>query len=93
MLNEMIRDLRLRNSISQVELAKRLGVTKQTVSNWENNNIQPSVEMLVLIAKYFSVSTDSLLGLDDRKYLEVTGLTERQLSHIQCIINDIAEKK
>ena len=53
MLNERIREVRNLNNISQVELAKKLGVTKQSVSNWENDNIQPSVEMVVKIAKVF----------------------------------------
>lgn len=92
MLGENIRKLRTAKGISQVELARRLGVTKQAVSNWENNNIQPSIEMLLILAKYFSVSTDFLLGLDHRKYLEVTGLTNEQLSHIREIIHDILAK-
>ncbi len=89
MLGEKIRQLRAGRSISQVELADALGVTKQSVSNWENNNIQPSIDMLMKLAGYFSVSTDSLLGLDDRQYLEVTGLSEEKLGHIQQIIEDM----
>ncbi len=93
MFEEIIRDLRLNRGLSQVELAKELFVTKQCVSNWENGNIIPSVEMLIKIAKYFSVSTDYLLGLDDRRYIEITGLTEKQITHIQQIIGDILEDK
>ena len=93
MFEEFIRDLRLNRGLSQVELAKELFVTKQCVSNWENGNIIPSVEMLIKIAKYFSVSTDYLLGLDDRRYIEITGLTEKQITHIQQIIGDILEDK
>lgn len=89
MLNENIKLLRLSQNISQVELARRLGVTKQSVSNWENDNIQPSVEMLVKIAKCLKVSTDYLLGLDKQKVIDATGLTETQISHIKQIIEDI----
>ncbi|HJD22532.1 MAG TPA: helix-turn-helix domain-containing protein [Firmicutes bacterium] len=89
MLGERIRQLRAGRGISQVELADALGVTKQSVSNWENNNIQPSIDMLLKLSTYFSVSTDSLLGLDDRTYLEVTGLSEEKLRHIQLIIEDM----
>lgn len=88
-LNENIRSLRLARNLSQVDLAKALGVTKQSVSNWENNNIQPSIDMLIHLARFFSVSTDFLLGLDQRKYLEISGLTEQQLAHIVAIIKDI----
>jgi Predicted transcriptional regulators len=91
MFEERIKDLRLNRGLSQVELAKQLFVTKQCISNWENGNIIPSAEMLIKIARYFSVSTDYLLGLDDRRFIETTGLSEKQIEHIQQIINDILE--
>ena len=87
MLNERIKELRISSHMNQVEFAKKLSVTKQSVSNWENNNIQPSIDMLVKIAQTFSVSTDYLLGLDNKKRLEITGLDDEQLFHIQSIIN------
>jgi len=88
-LNTNIKQLRMARNLSQVELAKALGVTKQSISNWENNNIQPSIDMLIRIADFFSVSTDFLLGLDERKYIEITGLADDQLAHIAAIIDDI----
>lgn len=48
-----VQELRKARNITQVQLAKILCVSKQSVSNWENNNILPSIEMLVRIAKYF----------------------------------------
>lgn len=89
MLNERIKELRLANNLTQVELANDLNVTKQCVSNWENNNIQPSVDMLIKLAKYFSVSCDYLLGIENGKYLDVSKLTDTQVAHIRQIINDI----
>lgn len=89
MLNENIRKMRQTRNLSQVDLAKSLGVTKQSISNWENNNIQPSIDMLIRLAQFFSVSTDHMLGLNQRKYIEVTDLTDLQLSHIAAIIDDI----
>ena len=90
MLNERIRKLRLERNWSQVDLAKKLNVTKQSVSNWENDNIQPSIDMLVKLSRVFSVSADYLLGMEERRYLEITGLSDANLSHIQLIINDLA---
>ena len=89
MLGNQIRTLRKSRNISQVTLAKALGVSKQSVSNWENDNIPPSIEMLKKIAIYFSCSTDYLLELDtSRDLIEITGLSVEQISHIQAIIND-----
>lgn len=93
MFHERIKALRLAKGISQVDLAKRLGVTKQSVSNWENDNIQPSIEMLIKISRSLCVSSDYLLGLDDRLFLEVEGLDEAEVSHVQAIVNDIRARK
>ena len=92
MLNENIKRLRLLRNISQVELAKKLRVSKQCVSNWENDNIQPSVEMLIKIAKFFDVSTDWLLDLDKKDSISTEGLTEMEIMHIKLIINDLKNK-
>lgn len=89
MLNENIKKLRLAQNISQVELARRLNVSKQSVSNWENDNIQPSIDMLIKIANCFGVSTDYLLGLSTEKTIDATGLTDMQIAHIRQIIDDI----
>ena len=69
-----------------------MGITKQCVSNWENNNIQPSVDMLIKLCSFFSVSSDFLLGLDKEKYINVSALSDTQLMHIQNIIDDLTQK-
>lgn len=91
MFGNRIEKIRTAYNWTQVQLAKKLNVSKQTVSNWENNNILPSIEMLVKLSNTFSVSTDYLLSLDDREYIEVTGLTEIQKVHIQQLIHDLQE--
>ena len=93
MFGEIIQNLRKSRGLNQVELARRLGVTKQAVSNWENNNILPSIDMLVRIAKYFSVSCDYLLEMDHRYCIDASGLTLEEVSHIQQIINDLHKSK
>ena len=92
MLNQRIREVRQARGMSQVELAGLLGVTKQSVSNWENDNIQPSIEMLVKLAQVLAVSTDYLLGLDGRQTMDVSGLSPRTVGHLQLLIEDIREK-
>lgn len=87
MLSSRIREIRIAKKISQVELARILGVTKQSVSNWENDNIQPSVEMLSKIADALSVSTDYLLDRNKKRYLDVTGIDEKVIQNLQEIID------
>ena len=93
MLGSYIKELRLSHGLNQVDLAKLLCVTKQTVSNWENSNIQPSIDMLVRIADFFNVSTDYLLDRDLETKLNVAGLTNDQIAHINWIIKDLKENK
>ncbi|MBQ2794852.1 MAG: helix-turn-helix transcriptional regulator [Oscillospiraceae bacterium] len=92
MLNQRIKELRLARGINQVKLAEALGVTKQSVSNWENDNIQPSIEILMKLAEYFCVSTDYLLGLEEKITLDVSNLSAEEIAHIQQIINDIRKR-
>lgn len=92
MLNDNIKQLRQSNNMTQTELAEKLGVSKQCVSNWENDYIQPSIEMLVKIAKFFKVSTDLLLGIDDKITIDVTGLSSTEVAHIRQIVNDLVNR-
>ena len=97
MFAEQFKKLRRSRGYTQVQLAEKLGVKKQSVSNWENNNILPSVEMLLKIAETFRVSTDYLLGrthraFQDGIYIEVTGLSETEILHVEQIVKDLLNK-
>ncbi len=65
MFAKRLREIRFGSGITQVELAKVLNVTKATVNDWEHGKCETNFDMLVKIAKYFGVSTDYLLGLED----------------------------
>ena len=91
MLSRRIQELRASLGWSQVELAKRLQISKQTVSNWENDNIQPSVDMLMRLSRLFGVSTDYLLGLEDTPRLDVSGLSPTAVGHLELLIADLRE--
>ena len=88
MLGARIKELRKEFGLSQVELAARMEVTKQTISNWEIENIQPSIDMLVDLANVFNVTTDYLLGLDDVPRLSIEGLPLSFAAHLAQIIDD-----
>ena len=89
MLNDNIKMLRMSRNMNQVQFAKAMGVTKQCVSNWENDNVMPSVDMLVKIADFFRVSTDFLLGRETGAYIDASGLTNEQRAHVCMLITDI----
>ena len=90
MLGDRIKMVRESNGLSQVEFGESLNVSKQTVSNWENNNVQPSVDILRDMASKYNVSSDFLLELDDRLNIySSTQLSIDMVTHIQIIINDM----
>lgn len=60
--SERLYKLRKKNNLSQDYLANKIGVSRSTISNYELNKRLPSVEILNIIADYFQVSTDYLLG-------------------------------
>ena len=90
-LNENIKKLRIVRGLNQVEFAKILCVTKQCVSNWENDNVVPSIDMLCKIADFFEVSTDYLLGRSERRVIEVSSLTDEQIAHVTSLIYDLTK--
>lgn len=61
MIGDVIRNLRTASSMTQSELGNRMGVIKQTISNWEKNISTPNIEAIVKLAKIFNVPTDFLL--------------------------------
>ena len=62
---ENLKQLRLQANLGQVELAKKLEVSKGVISLWENGLREPSMSSLISIAKFFNVSIDYLVGLEN----------------------------
>ena len=65
-------DLRKEKNMSQRQMAKFFNVTQGTYNNWEQGNTQPSIEQLIELARFFSVSVDYLIGnSDDEGYIKI----------------------
>lgn len=62
MLSEKLLALRKKNGFSQQELADRLSVTRQTISNWECGNGAPALDKAAELAVLYQVSLDDLVG-------------------------------
>ena len=61
--------LRMSSGYTQSELAKRLNISKSTISMYENGNREPDFETLELIADFFNIDIDYLLGRTDKTTL------------------------
>ena len=70
MLGENIYKLRKEKKISQEQLAEQIGVSRQTISNWELNETSPNPDQLKLLSKTLNISIDKLLNNDYENILE-----------------------
>lgn len=61
MVGMNIKNMRNKKNMTQKELAKKLFVTTQAISRWENNKTEPSINSLILLADIFDISLDELL--------------------------------
>lgn len=68
MLSKKIRELREKKGKTQEELSKVLNKTPSTIGMYEQGRRTPDKDTLIELAKYFNVSTDYLLGIDDLVY-------------------------
>lgn len=62
---EIIKSTREENNLSQEELAEKLLVSRQTISNWENNKTLPDFESVILFSKLYDVSLDFIIKGDE----------------------------
>lgn len=62
---EQLKKIRADNGLTQEEIACRLNVSRQTISNWENNRNLPDLQMIVEISIAFSLSLDKLILGDE----------------------------
>lgn len=73
-----LKTLRLKENMTQAELARKLGLTKSVISAYETELRQPSYDVLIHIAKIFNVSTDFLLGVENKKDVDLSGLSQEE---------------
>lgn len=69
-LGENILKLRKKQGLSQEQLGEKVGVTRQTISNWELDETSPNPEQLKLLSKVLCVSIDELLDNDIKSIME-----------------------
>ena len=73
MIGERLKILRKNKGISQRELGDIIGLKKSTVSLYENNKTEPNDEIKIIIARYFNVSADYLIGVIDEEVCYYSG--------------------
>lgn len=64
MLYDRLKAERNKRDLSQMALSKLIGVSQQTIGSWETGRTNPDPEMIKVLAEFFGVTTDYLLGND-----------------------------
>ena len=66
-IGERIKNLRVKNNISQEVLAQNLNISRQTISKWENDSVTPDLTSINLLCDYFKVTPNYLIsGIDSK---------------------------
>lgn len=91
-LGHKVRRLRESRDWSQAELARRAGVTKSAISTYELGMRTPSADVVRAFAKVFGVSADYLLGIAERRAVDIEGLSERDEALVRELVASLKEK-
>lgn len=91
-LAENIKRLRLQKRLTQTQLGKKLGVGTSIISGYETQDRLPSISMLIKLAAEFNVTIEYLLGINKNKTIDVSDLTDEQISAINIVIDQFRNK-
>ena len=88
-----LRELREKKHLSQQQLADWLGLTRSSISNYENNTQTPPPDTLVRLADLYGVSVDYLLGVknDRKRVLVIDGLTPSQEKVLEILAEEFRQ--
>ena len=88
-LGKRIYDIRKSNGLTQEEFANMFSVTRQAVSNWENDKAYPDLHTLVEISNQFNITLDVLLKEDERmiESIDKERISGREIERERTIID------
>ena len=85
--SQRLKQLRLDKHLTQAQVAKRVGVTASMVSSYETDIRIPSFEVMVRIADLFGVTVDYLLCREDKRFLDISGLSDEEATVVCDMVN------
>ena len=87
LIGKRIKELRTKYNLTQMELAGLVGVSKATITSYENDMRQPSYDVLIKLAGVLKVSIDALLLNRTENVIDVSDLTPEQISRVQNYVD------
>lgn len=92
-MGDKLKSLRLEKKLTQKQVADRIGLAISAVSSYESGSRYPSYEVLVQLARIFHVTTDYLLGMTDKRNIDVTGLDDGEIELISQLVDTLRLKR
>lgn len=90
---ETLKRLRTKKGLTQTQLANKLWLNKSIISAYENEQRMPSLEVLIKLSREFNVSMEYLLGIEKNKTIDVSDLTDEQISAVNAVIEQFRKKQ
>lgn len=87
----VIRELRIENKLTQQKLAEFINVSSAAIIAWESGRKFPSIEHLILLAKFFGVPLNYVAGVDRRKCMVIDNLTQNQRNLLRTLVLDMQD--
>ena len=91
--SQRLKQLRKDKHMTQAQVAKRIGVTASMVSSYETDIRLPSYEVMVRIADLFGVTVDYLLCRQDKRFLDISDLDDKEASIVGDMVAILKKKK
>lgn len=88
-MGEKLRSLRIEKNLTQKQVADRIGLAISAVSSYESGSRYPTYDTLIKLARIFHVSTDYLLGIADKRNIDVTGLNDEDVGLISQLVDKL----
>ena len=82
-----LKTFRLRKNMTQAQLAQKFGLTKSVISAYETGLRLPSYDIHIHIARIYNVSTDYLLGIEQKQKIDLSGLSQEEINALLNLIN------
>ena len=92
-MGDKLRSLRIEKKLTQKQVADRIGLAISAVSSYESGSRYPSYDALIKLARIFHVSTDYLLGMTDKRNIDVTGLSDDEIEVVSQLVEMLRRKK
>ena len=62
---ERLKELRVANNLSQMQLSKKTGLSQSAIAKWELGKTEPTASAIITLAKFFNETTDYILGIEE----------------------------